>query len=392
MKQVIVKAKRERRNIRGRLVSACLKNMAAILIALCMLAGCAPAAAPATVTEAPVVTEMPVPKVDIDLLIADALRLYEEGQYEEAILLYMDVIEIEPRNFHANLGLGKSQRRLGSAQEAIPALQIAYDVDTESMEAMQELCYAYIEDQRNGEAQKIAEEAWADGEGRGEAGLVLSVIAILEERYEDAAHLKEYRKVSQLLNIYSRRNMIYLGGYDEQGLASGEGVGVYSHVDEDGEAGMYVYIGQYEKGMRAGAGKWINVGYSQTSQRYTYHIFEGEWAEDAPNGYGVYTRYHHQSKSGSKAYVDTVIRSGNYINGLEDGEMTVTSPCREEGTVHNCSYTSVMGVRTTMGEAFEYADGTIGYWYTKCVVCNSGWTIPGNLLETAWGIPPWGEV
>lgn len=94
---------------------------------------------------------------------------------------------------------------------------------------------------------------------------------------------------------------------------------------------------------------------------------------------------------GNTEYVGTVTRSGNYANGLEDGEMLVSSPDAEaEGGYHSCAYTASMGVRRTTGKTFKFADGTVGYFYDLCDDC-AGWTILEEQLEYQWGIQPWGE-
>ena len=56
-------------------------------------------------------TEPGAAQPTVEELLADALKYYNAGNYEEAILLYETVIEIEPRNFDATIGLGRSFRR-----------------------------------------------------------------------------------------------------------------------------------------------------------------------------------------------------------------------------------------------------------------------------------------
>ena len=78
-----------------------MKKIAILLISLMLFtSGCAvmTAAAPEPTPAPPTVEE----------LLADALKYYNAGNYEEAILLYTEVIEIEPRKaastkYHDNL-------------------------------------------------------------------------------------------------------------------------------------------------------------------------------------------------------------------------------------------------------------------------------------------------
>ena len=83
------------------------KTIAILLISLMLFtSGCAvmTAAAPEPTPAPPTVEE----------LLADALKYYNAGNYEEAILLYEAAIEIEPRNFDATVGLGKAYRSTAS--------------------------------------------------------------------------------------------------------------------------------------------------------------------------------------------------------------------------------------------------------------------------------------
>ena len=88
-----------------------MKKIAILLISLMLFtSGCAvmTAAAPEPTPAPPTVEE----------LLADALKYYNAGNYEEAILLYEAAIEIEPRNFDATVGLGKAYTRKNESDKA----------------------------------------------------------------------------------------------------------------------------------------------------------------------------------------------------------------------------------------------------------------------------------
>jgi len=161
-----------------------------------ILTACAPAQ-PTALPEAPVETPAPTPQVNVSDLIADALRHYEAGDYEEAILLYLEAIEIEPRNFEANLWLGKSYRKLGNSADAIPVLQTAYEIDAGSTEAMQELCFAYMDEQQYANAESVAASAWDDGAGGSEAGLMLVIAADAQEKHDDVAEIMQNEELQE---------------------------------------------------------------------------------------------------------------------------------------------------------------------------------------------------
>ena len=89
-------------------------------------AGCAvmTAAAPEPTPAPPTVEE----------LLADALKYYNAGNYEEAILLYEAAIEIEPRNFDATVGLGKAYTRKNESDKAITCFRDAMEIKPDSGE------------------------------------------------------------------------------------------------------------------------------------------------------------------------------------------------------------------------------------------------------------------
>lgn len=115
------------------------RRLVLIYAIMLILTACAPQET-AELPETPQIVETPpVPQVSINDLIEDALSLYETGQYAEAILLYTDVIKLEPLNFDANLGLGRAYFQLGDTEKAIEALQAAHEMNTDSEEALKEL-------------------------------------------------------------------------------------------------------------------------------------------------------------------------------------------------------------------------------------------------------------
>ena len=107
-----------------------MKKTIAILLIFLMLftSGCAvmTAAAPEPTPAPPTVEE----------LLADALKYYNAGNYEEAILLYEAAIEIEPRNFDATVGLGKAYTRKNESDKAITCFRDAMEIkpDCKSMD------------------------------------------------------------------------------------------------------------------------------------------------------------------------------------------------------------------------------------------------------------------
>lgn len=115
-----------------------MKKIAILLISLMLFtSGCAvmTAAAPEPTPAPPTVEE----------LLADALKYYNAGNYEEAILLYEAAIEIEPRNFDATVGLGKAYTRKNESDKAITCFRDAMEIKPDSGEPISELAAIYAD-------------------------------------------------------------------------------------------------------------------------------------------------------------------------------------------------------------------------------------------------------
>lgn len=196
-------------------------------------------------------------------LLADALKYYDAGNYEEAILLYTEVINIEPRNYDANYGLGKAYRGAGDNAQAIAPLESAYGLNSSS-EVAYELGCAYIANGQYADAESVSAGAWEDGNGDAKSGALLIISLAAQDRTEEAVELMKDTRISGYLSYLGGSGGAYMGSYDENGKRSGNGVGVYA----DG----YIYIGEYKDGGRDGHGIWLYPD--------GYNYFDGEWAGD----------------------------------------------------------------------------------------------------------------
>ena len=112
--------------------------------------------------------------------------------------------------------------------------------------------------------------------------------------------------------------------YAKEGFSdsfTGVGCGLYTYGDrfalEDGSEGIgyYFYFGEYANGKRNGYGiTFVKVDVS------SYLAFEGEWKDDAPNGFGVSYECDMYSYTSLAAYRRATY--GEFKNGYENGEMT----------------------------------------------------------------------
>lgn len=154
----------------------------------------------------------------------------------------------------------------------------------------------------------------------------------------------------------------------------GMGTGIYTF----GEGYYYFYYGNYANGERTGNGViFIKNG------EYQYTVFEGEWANDAPNGYGE-ERIENE-KSTNDYVVHSKVKHGNLKEGLWDGKVEVI--LTDGSGSYDLSFEAVSGIPTEDkteeinyelwwfdmsdlddGEyvyAYEYNENTGSCWYAK---------------------------
>lgn len=90
-------------------------------------------------------TPMPTPvHVTAADLLADAMKHYEAGDYEEAIIAYLGVIEIEPKSYAAQLGLAHTYLSAQDEEAAIGAFAEAIAIDGSRPEGYIGLSDAYL--------------------------------------------------------------------------------------------------------------------------------------------------------------------------------------------------------------------------------------------------------
>ena len=343
------------------------KAVTILLISLMLItSGCAvmTAAAPEPTPAPPTVEE----------LLADALKYYNAGNYEEAILLYEAAIEIEPRNFDATVGLGKAYRSTGNNGQAVETLKAAYELN-DSPDVAFELGCAYIANGQYTDAERLASERWKDGGGDNKAGTVLLLSLAAQEKTEEAIEMLNNEKLAEYLKTANIGDCIYAGSYDENGKRAGRGVGLYP--------GGYIYIGEYKDGVRCGQGAWY---YASGDTKW---CFTGEWANDAPNGYGeqatralTYEIWIPGSDIDNAEY--EVWAQGEYVNGLENGVRIRKVIWKDElFEGHLFHYTAVNGIANYIGQS-DTGGYIIAYDENK-----SGATFSAIRSDVKWGISPW---
>ena len=331
------------------------KAVTILLISLMLItSGCAvmTAAAPEPTPAPPTVEE----------LLADALKYYNAGNYEEAILLYEAAIEIEPRNFDATVGLGKAYRSTGNNGQAVETLKAAYELN-DSPDVAFELGCAYIANGQYTDAERLASERWKDGEGDNKAGTVLLLSLAAQEKTEEAIEMLNNEKLAEYLKTANIGDCIYAGSYDENGKRAGRGVGLYP--------GGYIYIGEYKDGVRCGQGAWY---YASGDTKW---CFTGEWANDAPNGYG--------ERLGENESA-ILCEKGNYTDGLDNGTMTYEVDTKDGSTDRGLFYYTA-----TNGKVPIIEEDRGRYIYAHNELDNNVRSLSDDNPDPdkKWGISPW---
>ena len=322
----------------------------------------------------------------VEEMLAQALQLSNAGNYEEAILLYEAIIEIEPNNYEAGYGLGHAYRSVGRTMDAISILKKAAKLSADDKRAMYELGYAYLDAGEYSNARDAVRMEKTGDDMAPEVAILLVLSYAAEGSYDTAVSFFENKSVQDYFMSMNENKVIYFGPYNAAGQMHGKGVGIY-------DRGQYIYCGEYKNGQKSGHGVWLNgiriddeTGLPKNGlpdKKDAYDYYEGAWENDKPNGYGEYHVIY--PKEGNLS----ATRSGNYTDGYENGEMTVY------WADHSATYTSNMGVRVLIDKTYKPKDGPTQYYYTICSVhkkCGDGWTLKEYQLDAQWGVVPWGTM
>lgn len=286
--------------------------IALIMLLACLLAGCGGSAQNEELQSASPASELLAGTEQI-LSYEDyynlGVRYLSDGNYEEAIIAFLAAIEIEPRRFEAQYELGRSYRAYGQPENAIDPLLIAVEVEEETHDASYELAYTYINLTMFQEAEEIAVPLWNDGDY--DAGMILVICYAAQERFDEMqALLEDEMLYAKFEELYAEEDMLYFDPRNQNGEKEGHGVGIY---------GSYIYVGNYTADVRSGQGSWRDLGNG------SWH-FIGEWANDAPNGYGERIRVNSPPavKEEGRTYALRTVMTGNLANWAFDGDITNT--------------------------------------------------------------------
>lgn len=146
------------------------------------------------------------------------------------------------------------------------------------------------------------------------------------ESVDYLVRMGKYRYLSQMLN--GSEDYFYVGEENADGEPNGTGLAVY--------ANNAYYYGGFENGERSGNGFWYQIfvkdgAYSKANNGIIGHSYNGEWANDLPNGEGQ------EHLDIDVAYLkDRVITNvkTTFVDGYYNGEIVATSLETSEGMIN----------------------------------------------------------
>lgn len=276
----------------------------------------------------------------VNAYMKKADRVRSEGNIDEALTCYNNAISYDSNNKAAYWGIAGIFEEFGNEDLMLDALAKGYS-DTGD-QAMQDKIQG-IEDERARIQADIdaaaAEEEARQAQEQEKADMLMPLMELFEDKDYDA--IKETLRTEEYLSFSDEvigDTSYYYGNYDVDGKREGTGMAVY----ENG----YYYYGDFHEGVRNGHGIYMRASYAQSSSIGSF-IFEGEWADDAPNGQGTARSNYYKDRISAADFVTKEI-SGNYTNGLEDGSMTLVGMTKS-GASRTFKYTANGGIAVKAG-------------------------------------------
>ena len=255
-------------------------------------------------------------------------KYLSELDYEQAIVVYEAVLDIDDSNIVAYLGMAESYASMGNYEKAVEILQTGYDITED--ETIKGKCDEYqkiIDDivakKAEEEARKRAEEEKRiKNQERAKYAVVLkpiydavnagdeaTVFALMQEEAY-LSMVKEYENAESSQPYYSPENV------DFEDMSNG--IAIYleknSNVITEGIQ-TYCYCGDYVDGMREGFGTWISININ--NETVGKFMNSGIMHNDYPNG-NFYT--HARWDNPPQKFILEFSVEGEYLNGIGNGK------------------------------------------------------------------------
>lgn len=262
-------------------------------------------------------------------------KLLEQGNYEEAILAFDKAIEIDVKRAKAYIGKADvyvtrcDENTLEDTKKVIETGYAQRYDDEAFVDAIIRLAdELYAKDQRKWavELLNFGYELTNDNRIKERKNQIIDELSefFLSELYamfengENDAVKKEIQseKYLEFMSFVDNEEFKYIYFPDKNKEQTGKGIALY-FVDSEEFGNVFVYYGDFSKGIRSGTGTWVGANGEK------YYWFEGAWSEDAPNGTGSETEYTTaEDKDSNQSY--NMETKGNYVNGLLEGTFVET--------------------------------------------------------------------
>lgn len=288
-----------------------------VVLALTFVASCSEAERPLTVSE----------------LLEVAERYLLEGSYEQALVEFMKVIEIDPMELRGYTGAADAYIGLGRYDEAVAILEQGLSVLPDNVQLLR-----MFEDLRPEEATSEFEpEPESEPELEPMPEILSALPDLLEfENSEALEELLDSEEFHDFINQIQTFPMIYLEPCGTRGI------GVYR------PGRTFIYIGEFYNQMRSGYGVWIELRIGFAGYRDSYSRFDGEWRDDLPNGHGIFRIIIRDVTLGDGITSRNILNTyeGNFLNGRRHG-IFYEHQYMSDGRVHHWTLAYELGYRVS---------------------------------------------
>jgi tetratricopeptide (TPR) repeat protein len=284
----------------------------------------------------------PIEKMTAAELLDLGEKFLLEMNYEQAVICFEKLIEVEPRNPRGYTGLAQAYIALGKQDKAIEILRKGISVlpdDPTIRAVLDELAPS------SDPASQLKSAL---------APLATKLIELWQASdYETA--LAEIRTVdfNEALTSQTNGEAIIFSEFGDIGC------GFYLVKDA-----IFIYIGEYDGAARNGNGSWLHVNLNNSG----YYMFSGAWNQDKPNGNGESISVRDESvieKQEGKTYALTVTTEGTYSDGLVNGPIN-EQWVMDSGHTHNWNFIAVDGRYQVVGST-DWSDSVVAF----CTECNA---------------------
>lgn len=292
-------------------------------------------------------------------------RYLTEMNYEEAVIAFQKVIELDEKNVEAYAGLGNAYEKQAEVileanrEEALPYYGMAAEsyekvlmLDPGNSQACERLIIIYKDLGDLDKLQKLLNEYQGEGEGdslKRELENWRTCIHIIS-RICDSCEAGDIDNVFLLMQSdeYTQLQEVSMElGNPVFNMGEGKGLGLYQVVTE-GYGSCMIYYGDYKANLRHGTGYWM--GYEGGNNYRAY----GQWSEDMPEG----TQEAREWSGTLDETVQTRVVTGPVSQGLWNGSI-LWSFERKDGDVETYAVSFESGKWVILD--VEEHDGEIEY-------------------------------